>query len=201
MNIRGVIFDLDGTLVENAYDWPRIKRELGTGGTPILAYLEGLEEPERSRKRAVLERHEAEQTEAAILREGVAELLDFLRRRGLAVALATNNSRRNTDFLLRRFELSFDCVITRESGLWKPSGAPFLEILRRWELEASACCAVGDTHFDVLAAREAGIGRVFLLAAEAGEFAGTSVEVVADFPSLLRRFASLLEPSSPESAG
>ncbi len=201
MILKGVIFDLDGTLVENAYDWPLIKRELGTGGTPILAYLEGLEEPERSRKRAVLERHEAEQTETSVLRDGVRGFLEWLRERGIAAALATNNSRRNTDFLLRKFDLSFDDIITRESGLWKPSGAPFLEILRRWNLEASACCVVGDTHFDVLAAREAGIGRVFLLALAAGEFAGTSVEVVADFRSLHRRFTSLLEPSGPGSAG
>ncbi len=194
MSLKGVIFDLDGTLVENAYDWPRIKRELGTGGKPILAYLEGLEEPERGRKQAILERHEAEQTEAAVLREGVAELLDFLRKRGLAVALVTNNSRRNTDFLLRKFELSFDCVITRESGLWKPSGAPFLEVLKRRSLVAEECCVVGDTRFDVLAAREAGIDAVFLLADGPGEFAATSVEVFPELASLRRRLAELIGP-------
>ncbi len=194
MRLRGVIFDLDGTLVENAYDWPRIKRELGTGGKPILAYLEGLEEPERSLKRAVLECHEAEQTAASVLRDGVAELLDFLRGRGLAVALVTNNSRRNTDFLLGKFELSFDCVLTRESGLWKPSGAPFLEVLKRLSLVAEECCVVGDTRFDVLAAREAGIDAVFLLADGPGEFAGTAVEVFPELASLRRRFAELIGP-------
>lgn len=195
MTIKGAIFDLDGTLVENAYDWPRIKNELGTGGTPILSYLDGLEEPERSRKRAILERHEAEQTAASFLRAGAREFLADLRRRGIATALATNNSRRNTDYLLGKFGLIFDRVITRESGLWKPSGAPFLEILREWGLDSSECCVVGDTRFDVLAAREAGIGRIFLLAGEVGEYAGISVEAFPDFVSLRRRFETLLDGS------
>jgi beta-phosphoglucomutase-like phosphatase (HAD superfamily) len=85
-----------------------------------------------------LARHEAEQTEASILRAGAGEFLAGLREQGIVTALATNNSRNNTDFLLRKFGLNFDCVNTRESGLWKPSGAPFLEIMKRlslgWEL-------------------------------------------------------------------
>ncbi len=142
MSIRGVIFDLDGTVVENSYDWPRIREELGTGATSILTYLDSLEGPERSRKWAVLETHEAEQTEATVLREGVRDLLGLLRARGIAVALVTNNSRQNTDFLLAKFGLAFDCVITRESGLWKPSGAPFLEVLTKLGLEPGTAASL-----------------------------------------------------------
>jgi phosphoglycolate phosphatase-like HAD superfamily hydrolase len=57
MKIRGVIFDLDGTVVENDYDWPRIREELGTGAASILGYLESLDGPERSAKWAILETH------------------------------------------------------------------------------------------------------------------------------------------------
>ena len=74
MGIKGVIFDLDGTVVENSYDWPKIRRELGNSEVSILHYICGLEEPERSRKWAVLERHEAEQTERAVLRDGIRVL-------------------------------------------------------------------------------------------------------------------------------
>jgi hypothetical protein len=120
MKIKGVIFDLDGTVVENSYDWLRIREELGTGATSILTYLDSLEGTERSRKWSILETHEAEQTAASVLRGGVRGLLGLLRERGIATALVTNNSRKNTDFLLNKFGLVFDCVITRESGLWKP---------------------------------------------------------------------------------
>lgn len=192
MKLRGVIFDLDGTVVENDYDWARIRAELGTGETSILAYLDGLEGPERAAKWAVLESHEAAQTEASVLREGVRELLALLRARGLAAALVTNNTRRNTEFLLGKFGLSFDCVVTRESGLWKPSGAPFLEVLRTFGLAPDACGVVGDTRFDVLAALDAGIGAIFLLSDEPELFDGLPVEVFPDVASLRDRLESLL---------
>jgi len=192
MRIKGVIFDLDGTVVENSYDWPRIKEELDAGATPILTYLDSLEEPERTRKWAVLETHEAEQTEAAVLREGVRGLLELLRGQGIAAALVTNNSRKNVDFLLNKFGLVFDCVITRESGLWKPSGAPFLEVLERLGLEPGDCCVVGDTRFDVLAAIDAGIGAIFLLSGEPEKFAGFPVEVFPDMDFLRYYLETLL---------
>lgn len=192
MRIKGFIFDLDGTVVENNYDWPRIREELETGETSILAYLDSLDEPERSLKRAVLEGHEAEQTEASVLREGVRDLLGLLRKRGIGAALVTNNSRKNTDYLLNKFGLSFDCVITRESGLWKPSGAPFLEVLKRLGLEPHDCCVVGDTRFDVLAALDAGVGAIFLLSGEPERFAGFPVEVFPDMVFLRAYLESLL---------
>jgi HAD superfamily hydrolase (TIGR01509 family) len=192
MKLRGVIFDLDGTVVENDYDWSRIREELGTGGTSILAYLDSLEGPERSAKWAILESHEAAQTEASVLREGVRELLALLRARGLSAALVTNNSRRNTEFLLEKFDLAFDCVVTRESGLWKPSGAPFLEVMRTLGLAPDACGVVGDTHFDVLAALDAGIDAIFLLSDEPERFAGFPVEVFPDVAFLMDRLESLL---------
>jgi HAD superfamily hydrolase (TIGR01509 family) len=192
MKIKGVIFDLDGTVVENDYDWPRIREELGTGAASILGYLESLDGPERSAKWAILETHEAVQTEASVLREGVRELLGLLRSRGVATALVTNNSRKNTEFLLGKFGLEFDCVITRESGLWKPSGAPFLEVLRTLGIEPEACAVIGDTHFDILAAFDAGIGSVFLLSGEPERFAGFPVEVYPDVDFLLDRLDGLL---------
>jgi HAD superfamily hydrolase (TIGR01509 family) len=192
MSFRGAIFDLDGTVVENAYDWPRIKEEMGVEGMSILDYLDGLEEPERSRKWAVLERHEAEQTEGSALREGVQELLAFLGARGVAAALVTNNTLKNTDYLLRKFGLGFDCVITRESGLWKPSGAPLREAMERMGLRPDECFAVGDTRFDVLAAVDAGIGAIFILADDPQPFFGFPVEVVPDVEALEDRLGFLL---------
>jgi pyrophosphatase PpaX len=192
MRLEGVIFDLDGTVVENDYDWTGIRDELGTGATSILHYLDALEEPERTAKWTILETHESRQTEASVLRRGVRELLGFLRARRIAAALVTNNSRKNTEFLLAKFRLDFDCVITRESGLWKPSGAPFLEVLRTFGLGPEACGVVGDTRFDVLAALDAGIERIFLLSDEPELFAGLPVEVFPDIDDLKLRLESLL---------
>jgi phosphoglycolate phosphatase len=192
MPLKGVIFDLDGTVVENDYDWPRIREEIGTGQTSILAYLDSLAEPERSAKWSVLEAHEARQTRSSVLRKGVPKLLALLRSRGIAMALVTNNSRANTEFLLSKFGLAFDCVITRERGLWKPSGAPFREVLRTLGLEPGECVVIGDTAFDVLAALDAGIGAIFLLSDRPERYAGFPVEVFPGVNILIDRLEELI---------
>ena len=192
MALRAALFDLDGTVVENAYDWPRIKAELETGGTPILTYLHGLAEPERSRKWAILERHEAEQTERSTLRPGMPELLAFLRKRGVGTALVTNNSEHNVRLLAEKFRLSFDVVLSRASGLWKPSGAPLREAMRRLDSEPEESCVVGDTPFDVLAARDAGIPRIFLLGSPRAGEGEPEVEVVAGAAALKARLETLI---------
>jgi HAD superfamily hydrolase (TIGR01549 family) len=190
--IQGVIFDLDGTVVENSYDWPKIREELGNENVPILTYLSGLEEPERSWKWAILERHEAEQTSRSQARAGIRELLFFLKRAGLRTALVTNNSRGNTVELVERFRLAFDLILTRESGLWKPSGAPFRKVLGAFGIGGDACCVVGDSRFDVLAAADAGIRFIFLLGGGASKFAGPPVEVFPAVPGLKARLEELL---------
>ncbi len=192
MALRAALFDLDGTVVENAYDWPRIKAELETGGVPILTYLSGLAEPERSRKWAILERHEAEQTERSTLRPGMAELLAFLKERKVGTALVTNNSAGNVRRLTERFHLSFDVVLSRTSGLWKPSAAPLQEALRRLGAKPEESCVVGDTHYDVLAARAAGIPRIFLLGPSAARGGEPGVEGVADVAALKTHLETLL---------
>lgn len=172
--------------------WAAIRREIGDGGLSILAYLNGLEEPERSRKWAILERREAEQTARSVLRQGMLELLDFLKGNGVRTALVTNNSRPNTAYLLGKFGLAFDRVTTRESGLWKPSGAPFRDVLEAFGTAAAECCVVGDTRFDVLAALDAGISSIFLLGEDPGLFEGLPVEVYPGILPLVRRLENLV---------
>ncbi len=190
--MEAAIFDLDGTVVENAYDWPRIKAALGSGDHSILAWLEELAEPERSEKRTMLEEFEAEQTALSKLRDGIPGLLAFLKERAVRTALVTNNTRRNTESMISRFGLAFDLVMTRETRLWKPSGAPFLEVLRLFEVEADRCCVIGDTHYDLEAARDAGIATVFMISDRPEIFAGHSVEVFGTVKALRERIEALL---------
>ena len=62
--------------------------------------------------------------------------------------------------LLNKFQLSFDLLLSREAGLWKPSGAPFLFVLQNLGMKNWECCVIGDSHFDVKAAEEAGLDSV-----------------------------------------
>ncbi len=195
MRIKGVIFDMDGTVVDVSYDWKKIKQELETEGKPILHYLRSLKEPEKTRKWKILEKYENKATQKAVLKEGIKEFLSFLSQKGIKKALVTNNSRQNVDYLMEKFKLKFDCVISRESGLWKPSGAPFKAVLKELKLHREESCVVGDSHFDIQAAREARISRVFILYREKDQFITTEAEVFSSVQDLKRKMENLIEGS------
>jgi HAD superfamily hydrolase (TIGR01509 family) len=184
---------MDGTVVDVRYDWGEIKAELETQGKPILTYIESLDEPERSKKWKILERFESEATQEAKLKPGMREFLDLLSERGVKKALVTNNSRKNVSFLLEKFSLEFDCVISRERGLWKPSGAPLLVALKELQLDKEECCVVGDSHFDVRAAEEAGIPLIFILNEDRERFMEMNAEVFDSVEALQRKMVKLLE--------
>jgi HAD superfamily hydrolase (TIGR01549 family) len=184
--IRAVIFDMDGTLIDSTYDWPEIRRQLGVTGSSIIDDLNGLAEPDRSRKWAKLEEIEGKATDDARLHEGVPELLDLLSAHGLRTALVTNNSDTNTRLLLDRFGLQFDAVLTRDSGLWKPSGAPINEAVTQLGVQTGDCLGVGDSQYDVLAAREAGLAAVCLVHDGANRHDVDADLSFADIPAFVR---------------
>jgi HAD superfamily hydrolase (TIGR01509 family) len=184
--IRAVIFDMDGTLIDSTYDWPEIRRRLGVTGGSIIDDLNGLPEPDRSRRWAELEQIEGRATDEATLHEGVLELLDLLSSSSLATALVTNNNETNTRQLLERFGLEFDVVLTRDSGLWKPSGAPVAEAVSRLGVDPGDCLGVGDSRYDVLAAREAGLAAVCLVHDGAARHEIAADLSFADIPSFVR---------------
>jgi HAD superfamily hydrolase (TIGR01509 family) len=161
--VDAFVFDLDGTLIDSEYDWPSVRRQLSVRQGSIIDTLNGLASPAREERWNTLRNIEREATRKAQPKTGADELLGFLRERGMRTALATNNSDENTRFLMDRFGLDFDLVLTRDSGVWKPSGAPLAEAARRLGVAPERCLAVGDSHYDVLAGREAGYGRICLL--------------------------------------
>jgi HAD superfamily hydrolase (TIGR01509 family) len=172
--------------------WKRIRGELETGGKPILAYLEDLEEPERSEKWEALEKFEHEATLKARLKKGIPEFLDYLEQRGIKRALVTNNSRKNVDYLLDKFQLRFDSVLTRESGLWKPSGRPFTFVMERLRLRQDECCVIGDSLFDIQAAEDAGIDAVFILSRNRKRFVATGARLCRSVRAVRREIEELI---------
>jgi len=182
-----IIFDMDGTIFEVPYNWKKIKADLDTQGKPILTYLANLPEPEKTRKWRILEGYEDLATQKALLRSGVLDFLEFSRHRGIKNALVTNNSQKNVDILLQRFELSFDLVLSRDSGLAKPSAAPFLSVLKQLDVSKDETCVVGDSLFDLKAAQAANITNVYLLAENQEQFASLPTEVFFTYQELQQK--------------
>ena len=82
-------------------------------------------------------------------------------------------------------------MLNRASRRWKPSGAPFRDVLAAFGTSGEDCCVIGDTKFDILAALDAGIGPIFLLSDEPNRFASFPVEVFPSLAQLKRRLESL----------
>jgi len=190
--MKCAIFDMDGTIVDVPYDWTQIKRELDTGGKPILNYLEELREPEKSKKRQILENYEKNATQKAVLKKGILHFLEFIKDNEIISALVTNNSKENVSYLLYKFNLVFDLVMTRESGLWKPSAKPFFKVMERLSLDREECCVIGDSHFDVIAAQEAGIEKVFVINEDVEKFNSEEAEVYGSFEELKKRMTQII---------
>ncbi len=190
--MEACVFDMDGTLVDAGYDWRAIKAALGVNGSSLVDDLNGFDEPERSEKWETLRRYEREATQSARLRPGVHDLLSLLGGKGIKTALVTNNSSDNVSFLLDKFALSFDAVVTRDSGLYKPSGAPVAEAVRRLGAAPEKTLCVGDSRYDILACRDAGCGWVCILFDEQGLFSPDADIAFPDIAGLTKHLAALL---------
>ena len=156
MSIKGVIFDMDGTITAPYFDFRKIKTEADIGDVDMLDYLRSATGPEYKRVRAILTKFEKAGVANAKLNRGARRLLSFLARHKIPTALLTRNTRRSVDNVCRKLNLKFDITVTREDGPHKPSPEPIWEIAKRWKAKPNELLMVGDYKWDVLCAKNAG---------------------------------------------
>jgi HAD superfamily hydrolase (TIGR01549 family) len=157
VGIRGVVFDLDGTLVSLELDFELIRREIGLpAGTPILEALERLTPEDQRSAREILDRHEQQAVERASLHCGVAEFLAWLDTVGVRRGIFSRNSRRSVEAVLRRLGLVFDTIVAREDGPYKPHPHGLWQICEAWQVTPAEVVMIGDYLFDLQAGRAAG---------------------------------------------
>lgn len=179
--IRAVLFDLDGTLVDNMGAhidaWIEMGKKLGTELTRerILSEFSGRKNEEilpkvagRPLDKAELDRL-AEEKEARYrelyapelrLLAGADALLQQLAQHGVAVAIASAAPRKNRDFVLNGLGLASRMgaiVGAEEVTRGKPAPDLFLEAARRLGCEPSATLVFEDAVLGVQAGRAAGM--------------------------------------------
>ena len=183
-DIRAVLFDLDGTLIDSAPDLgaaadkmridrglPSLPYELyrplaGAGARGMLKVAFDMT-PEHQDFMAMREEffanYEAAMTVRTYVFDGVQDLIASLQAQSLAWGVVTNKMARFTDPLVQAMPL-FESAAAIVSGDTtphpKPHPEPLFEAARRLALPPEACLYVGDDERDIAAGRAAGMPTV-----------------------------------------
>ena len=178
--IEGVVFDMDGVLVDTEHLWDEVREDLTTewGGryTPEaqeammgMSSLEwsrylhetvGLREPPETINAEVVRRMLARYEVELPVVPGAIDAVRRLGHAGLRLAVASSSNRELIDAVLRRLELTplFETTVSSEEvARGKPAPDVYLEAARRLDLPPARCAAIEDSASVIRAAHAAGM--------------------------------------------
>ena len=201
MDVKLVVFDLDGTLVGAPKPFAELKEELKSRlsemGIPeetlgdLTPMYENLLRISRETGRdfgelySILVELEVERIGDSFLFEGVLDVLEFLRERGIEMAIMTRSSREAT---LKALEMHgireyFRIISTRDDvppEELKPNAGQLRRIIDSFGTEPTKVLVVGDHGYDILPAKELGTLSVMITGHTAGRMS-FSVDSTPDF--------------------
>jgi len=163
-SFEAVIFDMDGTLIEQMLDFEAIRVELGI--SPQDGILEAISEMSAEAAGiagAKLLEHELSAARNARLLPSAIEVVSAISEAGLPTALLTRNARQVMETVLAKFGLKFDLAWSRENGPIKPEPDGILRACEQLGVRPERTCCVGDFQYDVTAANAAGAVSVLLV--------------------------------------
>jgi len=217
---RAVLFDLDGTLLQQRIDFEQMRVEVlhlaacfGVDpephrAVPVLEIIERVAADLEARRpgagqcwaraaQEVVTTIELAAAESAQVYPGVPEFLLDLRASGFRVGIVTRNCRAAVERALARRPLVYDVLLTRDDvSRVKPDPEHLLAALRRLGVPAAQAIMCGDHPMDVIAGRLAGTATVGVLSAglPADRFDGAEPDLVVASVIELRRYLGRRAP-------
>ena len=196
LKIKGVIFDMDGTLSVPYIDWKSLRAEIDCSPEKtIIEHIDGLPPDRASRANHILLAAEREACENAALNDGVRDLLDHLRQKGIRLALVTNNHGAAMRIFLKLHDLHFQIALSRDDGTLKPASDLIEKALETLDLTADEVIGIGDGRYDIESCRRAGVKCIYLTHGSPALDHTPAVKTLYDIPALLSEWDTG-EPSS-----
>lgn len=180
--INTILFDFDGTLMDtNALiieSWQHLFRTMGvqertveeitkTLGEPLLVTMKNwFPDVDISEYVSVYRDFHRARFEAGIsLFPGMGELVVSLKEKGYKLGLVTSRMTWSTTLGLEKYKLKeyFDAIVTADdTDKHKPDPEPVYIALRKLNAKAEESIMIGDTKFDILSAKRAGVKSVLV---------------------------------------
>ncbi|XP_015887716.3 haloacid dehalogenase-like hydrolase domain-containing protein At2g33255 [Ziziphus jujuba] len=161
--LRGVVFDMDGTLTVPVIDflamykavlgddeYRRIKSE-NPSGIDILQQIENWSPDRQKKAYEIITDYERQGLDRLQIMPGAAELCGLLDSKKIRRGLITRNINDAVDLFHQRFGMKFSPALSREFRPCKPDPAPLLHICSIWEVEPNEVIMVGDSLKDDVA--------------------------------------------------
>ncbi|XP_010542969.1 PREDICTED: haloacid dehalogenase-like hydrolase domain-containing protein At2g33255 [Tarenaya hassleriana] len=161
--LRGVVFDMDGTLtvpvidfaamyraVLGEHEYKRIKAENPTG-IDILHHIETWSWDKQQQAYQIIADYEKQGIDRLQIMPGAAELCAFLDSRKIRRGLITRNVKKAIDIFHERFGVVFSPALGREFRPYKPNPDPLLHICSTWDIRPDQVIMVGDSLKDDIA--------------------------------------------------
>ena len=196
--IKGVIFDLDGTLANSNPNFEGLRTELGIKpATDILAYVESIIDPTLAKQtQAVVSRYELESSHNAKWIIGAEQLISFFKQLQLPQAILTRNMPEAANITLANLGISIgvdiDPLLTRFDAKAKPHPEGVELICKQWQVNANSILFIGDYLFDLQTANNAGTKSVLYSPNITPEYGATANIVCGCYLALIDYFQAQL---------
>ncbi|WP_444997728.1 HAD family hydrolase [Aliikangiella sp. IMCC44359] len=184
--LKGVIFDLDGTLADTKLNFSAICQEVNLPiGTALLEYCAQLKD-EKKRKHifSVIKKHELEGAAQAEWIEGAEKMLTQLNNAHIPMAILTRNMKPAAKITIDKLQIPIKLVLTREDCKPKPDPEGLLMIADHWQIHPNQLVYVGDYKFDLIAAQNAGMSGYLKTNGKNEQFAHLANKVIEHFDQL-----------------
>lgn len=190
--LKGVLFDLDGVIVENMLDFKRISEQIfGEVKFPLLENISQIkDEEEKKRAHFILNAHEQRAANRCQLKEGINQVIKFLDRYNIKKGVITRNSRNSVSVIVHRFNFRFDALISREDAPPKPAKEPVILACKKMNLPPTHVLLLGDYKFDMMAGKKAGVRTVLLRnnSQLSSPYADKTVNCLFDFVEHIKKY-------------